>query len=122
MGVVRVAWLPFGDGVLVISSCGLLLVCGFVPSRFVLLLGGSRSSGGVSVRGSVPGVLSECGCGASQGSPSSGCWGRRCIVGGSGSMSGCCVGSTGAVRSSAGGVVGCVSGVGVGVTVGLVAS
>ena len=29
-------------------------------------------------------------------------------------MSGCCVGSTGAVRSSAGGVVGCVSGVGVG--------
>ena len=62
MDIVRVAWLPFGDGVLVISSCGLLLVCGFVPSRFVLLLGGSRSSGGVPVRGSVPGVLSECGC------------------------------------------------------------
>ena len=105
---------------LVISSCDLLLVWGLAPSKFLLLLGGSRGSGGVSVRGSVPGVFPGCRCGPSQGSPSSGCWGRRCIVGGGGGMAGCSVGST--VGLSAGGVVGCVMGVGVGISDGLVAS
>ena len=120
LGVARAVWWFFGDGVLVIRSCGLLLVWGLAPSRFLLLLGGSRGSGGVSVRGSVPGVLPRCRYGASLGSPSSGCWGRRCIVGGRGGMAGCSVGST--VGSSAGGVMGCVMGLGVGISDGLVAS
>ena len=60
LGVARAVWWFFGDGVLVIRSCDLLLVWELAPSRFLLLLGGSRGSGGVSVRGSVPGVLPGC--------------------------------------------------------------
>ena len=103
-----------------IRSCDLLLVWGLAPSRFLLMLGGSRGSGGGAVRGSVPGVPPGCRYGASLGSPSSGCWGRRCIAGGRGGMAACCVGST--VGLSAGGVMGCVTGVGVSVSEGLVAS
>ena len=79
LGVARAVWVLFG-GVLVIRSCDLLLVWVLV----LLLLGGSRGSGGVFVCGSVPGVFPGCRCGASQGSPSSGCWGRLCIVRGVG--------------------------------------
>ena len=68
LGVVRALWVIFGDGVLVIRSCDLLLVWGLAPSKFLLLLGGSRGWGGVSVRGSVPGVFPGCRCGASQAS------------------------------------------------------
>ena len=120
LGDARAVWWFFGDGVLVIRSCDLLLVWGLAPSRFLLMLGGSRGSGGVAVRGSVPGVPPGCRYGASLGSPSSGCLGRRCIVGGRGGIADCCVGST--VVSSVGGVMGCVSGVGVGRSVDLVAS
>ena len=103
-----------------IRSCDHFLVWGLAPSRFLLMLGGSRGSGGVAVRGSVPGVPPVCRCGASLVSPSSGCWGRRCIVGGRGGIADCCDGTT--VVSSVGGVVGCISGVGVGISEGLVAS
>ena len=39
LGVARAVWWFFGDGVPVIRSCGLLLVWGLAPSRFLLLLG-----------------------------------------------------------------------------------
>ncbi len=94
--VSRAAWLFWGDGVLVISACGLLLVVGFEPCGFDACSGwvGWRCGSCISSGATLCCLISGGRWRGTQSSPNSRWCRWRCNFGGGWGMSGCCLSCT----------------------------